>query len=201
MEAGRVGVSFELRKSACIVRVHGELTVLTSHEFTARVTKALPAFSGPVLFDVSCLEFADCHGARTLAEALRAVSRRETGLYGCSPAVRRLFDMLKLDLPYVATLIREAPAPPPPSPAAPAGPPSRGEDLMALIHANEATARQPATHAGAIMSQLATYTELALNGWYRTPRKSEHRGRLLALSGRARDLSRRYRRHAASDVG
>jgi hypothetical protein len=52
------------------------------------------------------------------------------------------------------------------------------------------------------MSRLAaTYSQLALNSRYRTRGKSEDRGRLLALSGRARDLSRQYMRLAASDTG
>jgi anti-anti-sigma factor len=200
MEAGRIGVSFELRRSAYVIRVNGELTVLTGHEFTGQVAKALAALSGPVLFDVSGLDFVDCHGARVLARELRAVSARGAGLYGCRPVVRRFFDLLGFDLPYVTTLTQPVPVPLP-SPG-PAGPPARGQDLTALIRVTQATARQSVTQASLIMSRLATtYADLALNSRYRTARKSEDRGRLLALSGRARDLSQRYQGHAASDAG
>ena len=200
MAAGHIGVSFELRESACIVKVHGELTWVTGHEFTARLTQPLAVFRGPVLFDLSGLDFVDCHGARVLAGALHSVASRETGLFGCNPAVRRFLDLLGLDLPHVATLAREVPVPPPPPVLA--GPLSRGQDLTALIRATEASARQSATRASDIMSRLATTcADLALNSRYRTPRNSEVRGRLLTLSGRARDLSQQYLRTGSAPSG
>ncbi|MBV9796042.1 MAG: anti-sigma factor antagonist [Actinobacteria bacterium] len=199
MGAGRIGVSFELRGSACVIGVHGELTVPTSHEFTGQVTMALAALGGPVLFDVSGLDFVDCHGARVLARELRAVSARGAGLYGCRPVVRRFFELLGFDLPYVTTLTWPVPVP---ASLGPVGPAARGQDLTALIRVTQATARQSVTEASVIMSRLATtYAELALNSRYRTARKSEDRGRLLALSGRARDLSQPRSRPAARDAG
>lgn len=78
---------------------------------------------------------------------------------------------------------------------------SRGETLTALARVSEANARQSAAHGGEVMSRLAaSYVELALSSRYRAEGKSADRGRLLALSGRARDLSRQYLRHAASSA-
>lgn len=200
MAASHIGVSFELRESACIAKVDGELTWATGHEFTARLTQPLAVFRGPVLFDLSDLDFVDCHGARVLAGALHSVASRETGLYGCNSVVRRFLDLLGLDLPHVATLVREVPALS--SPPVPVGPPSHGQDLTDLIRATKASSRQSATNASEVMSRLATtYAELALNSRYRTPGNSEVRGRLLTLSGRARDLSQQYLRHGVSPVG
>jgi hypothetical protein len=74
--------------------------------------------------------------------------------------------------------------------------------MTAMTRAARANTLQTALYASEVMSRLAaTYSELALNSWYREQRKSEDRGRLLALSGRARDLSRQYLHHAVEDAG
>jgi hypothetical protein len=71
-----------------------------------------------------------------------------------------------------------------------------------MAHAAESNARQSALYGSEVMSRLAaTYSQLALNSRYRTQDKSEDRGRLLALSGRALDLSKQYMHNAASDAG
>jgi hypothetical protein len=71
-----------------------------------------------------------------------------------------------------------------------------------MAHAAESNARQSALYGSEVMSRLAaTSSQLALNSRYRTQGKSEDRGRLLALSGRALDLSKQYMHNAASDAG
>ncbi|HEY0719260.1 MAG TPA: hypothetical protein VGD68_16730, partial [Streptosporangiaceae bacterium] len=138
-------------------------------------------------------------GARALAGALRTAPGL-AGVHGCSPVMRRFLEVAGYDLPR-----RPAPVRPVPVRAGPvtvADAPSRGEALVAMARATELNARQSAADASELMSRLAaTYVDLALNSRYRVPRRSDDRGRLLALSGRALDLSRRYQRHAASGAG
>ena len=197
MDADLVRVSYATRGLACAIKVSGELTLATEPEFTARVTEALAAARGPVIFDVSGLNFMDCCGARALVRAVQAVPPREAGLHGCSPAMRRILEALGFDLPHQAELPREAPARPRSLPRA--DPPSRGDTLTARTRAAESNVRQSALQASEVMSRLAaTFSELALNSRYRTPPKSDDRGELLALSERASGLSRRYLQHATS---
>lgn len=200
MGSGYVRVSSVVRDSACVIEVRGELTLATEREFTVLTTAALTACRGPVLFDLSGLNFLDCHGARALTRAVSSALPRGAELYGCKPLVRRVLDILGSDLPYRPESVGETPASPRPRPHA--GTLTRGETLTAMAHAAESNARRSALHGSEVMSRLAaTYSQLALNSRYRTQGKSEDRGRLLALSGRALDLSRQYMHHAASDAG
>lgn len=200
MESGYIQVSSVARATTFVVMVSGELTMLTEDEFTSRVAEALAASQGPVVFDVSGLDFMDCHGARALAKAVHAAAPREGEVLGCSDAMRRVLDALGFDLPHRQTLTaRVAPRP---RPLATSAARSRGETLTAMTRAAESAIRQSALHTSAVMSMLAaTYSALALNSRYRTQAKSEDRGRLLALSGRALDLSRIYQGYAGTGAG
>jgi anti-anti-sigma factor len=199
VDAGDIRVSTEVSDHACVIEVSGELTFTTEPEFTVRVTQAVAASRGLVLFDLSGLDFLDCRGARALARAVHAVPSRETGVRGCNPAVRHVLDALGFDLPYRPE--PAGPVPLRPRPGALAGTSSRGEALSAMTRAASSSTRESALYASEVLSRLAaTYSELALNSRYRAPRKSEDRGRLLALSGRALDLSRRYMRNAANEA-
>lgn len=200
MDAGYIRVSCVERDPGCVITVSGELTLTTEAEFTARVAQALAGTGGPVLFDASGLDFADCRGARALARAVRAVPWPGTGLRGCNTEVRRVLEALGLELPHW------------PGPGgAPAARPrarvraatlSRSDSIAAMTRAAQANTRQTALYTSEVMSRLAaTYSELALNSRYRVQRKSEDRGRLLALSGRALDLSRKYLDHAVENAG
>ena len=199
MDASYIQVSSVARGPARVITVHGELTLATEAEFTAQVAEALAASRGAVLFDVSGLDFADCRGARALARAVQAVPSGEAAVHGCNTAVRRVVDALRLDLPYRsepagAVLTR---------PRLPirAGTLARSDAMASLTRAARANTRQSALYASEVMSRLAaTYSELALNSRYRVQRKGEDRGRLLALSGQALDLSRQYLRHAVADA-
>jgi anti-anti-sigma factor len=201
MGAEHIRVSSVARDLACLIEVSGELTLTTDREFGARVAETLAAWRGPVLFDLSGLDFIDCHGARALARAVRSAPSHKAELYGCKPLVRRVLDVLGSDLPYRPEPVDEAPASP--RPRARVGTLTRGETLAAMAYATKSNTRQSALYSSEVMSRLAaTYSQLALNSRYRTRGKSEDRGRLLALSGRALDLSTRYMRLAgASDAG
>jgi anti-anti-sigma factor len=195
VDAGYVAVSSVERGAGRVITVSGELTLATVDEFTARVAAALAASRGPVLFDLSGLGFADCRGARALARAVLGVPSGQAWVHGCRPAVRRVLGALGLELPHQAGPADAVTARP--RPRVSAGTLSRGEAITSLTRAARANTRQTALHASEVMSRLAvTYSQLALNSRYRVPRKSEERGRLLALSGRAADLSRQYLRHA-----
>ncbi len=200
MDAGYVRVSSVERDHGCVVTVSGEITLATEAEFTAQVAQALAAARGPVLFDLSRLDFADCRGARALARAVLTVPSGEAGVHGCNTAVRRVVEALGLELPYRAGPAGSAPARP--RPRACASTLSRSDAMTSLTRAARANTRQTALYTSEVMSRLAaTYSELALNSRYRVRGKSEERGRLLALSGRALDLSRQYLRHASTDAG
>lgn len=198
MDAGYVRVSSVERGPGCVITVSGELTLATEAEFTARVAEALAASVGPVLFDVSGLDFVDCRGARALARAVLGVPPGEARVDGCQPAVRRVLAALGLELPDRAGLAGPVTGQRArPRPQVSAGPLPRGEAVTSMARAARANTRETALYASEVMSRLAaTYCELALNSRYRMPLKSEERGRLLALSGRASDLSRQYLRHA-----
>ena len=200
MGADYVRVSSIARGRACVIEVRGELTLTSEREFTVLTTEALTACHGPVLFDLSGLDFLDCHGARALAKAVRSAPPHEAELHGCKPLVRRVLDILGFDLPYRPEPVSETPASP--RLRVRVGALTRGETLAAMAHAAESNARQSALYSSEVMSRLAaTYSQLALNSRYRAQGKSEDRGRLLALSGRALDLSKQYMRLAASDAG
>ena len=198
MGAGYIRVSSVARGLACVIEVSGELTLTTEREFTDRVAEAMAASQGSVLFDLSGLDFVDCRGARALARAAHAVPSRRPALYGCNPVVRRVLEALGLDLPYRPVPDSRAQTRPRPREDGL----SRDETLVAMARVAQSNVRQSALYGSEVMSRLAaTYSELALNSRYRAQRKSEDRGRLLALSGRARDLSRQYMRHVTSDAG
>jgi anti-anti-sigma regulatory factor len=200
MDAGQIRVSSQARGLGCVIRVSGELTLVTEREFAALVAKALAASWGPVLFDVSEVDFVDCRGARALVKAVRAVPPpREAGLDGCSLTMRGILATIGFDLPRRPEMASAALARL--EPRARPGTPSREEALAAMSRVAESTARQSALYTSEVMSRLAaTYSELALNSRYRMRHKSADRGRLLELSGRALDLSRRFMRNAADGV-
>ena len=187
-----VQLNFELHGSVCLVRVSGELTAGPERAFTGRALPARAAGAGPV--------------------ALAAVPSREATLYQCSPALRRVLGAFGLDLPLAGTTgpalgpaltlmptgadLAAAPR------VTPAGSPSDGEALVARVQLTCSSAGQSALRASEVMSRLAaTYATLALNRLYRLPDKSADRGRRLALSGRASDLSQQYPRYAGGEAG
>ena len=200
MDAGHIGVSPVMRGLTCVIKVSGELTCATEGEFAAGVAEALAGSRGPALFDVSGVDFVDLAGARALARVVRAVpSPREAGLDGCGPMMRGVLGAIGFDPPNRPELTGEVR--PRRRPPARSATPSREESLAAMTRAAASNARQSALHASEVMSRLAaTYSDLALNSRYRTQGKSEDRGRLLELSGRALDLSRRYMRNAVSEA-
>ncbi len=201
MDAGHIRVSSQPRGFGCVIQVSGELTGVTEREFAALVADAVATSQGSVIFDVSGVNFVDCRGARALAKAVQAVPQpREAGLDGCGPAMRSVLGAIGFDLPHRPEMA--GPARARFQPRARPGTPSREEALTAMTRAAASTARQSALYTSEVLSRLAaTYSELALNSRYRTPHKSADRGRLLQLSGRALDLSRRYMSNADGGAG
>jgi hypothetical protein len=70
--ADYIRVSSVARDLACVIEVGGELNLITEREFAVRAAEAVAACRGPVLFDLSGLDFLDCRGARALARAVGA---------------------------------------------------------------------------------------------------------------------------------
>jgi hypothetical protein len=162
------------------------------------VAGALAASRGPVLFDLSGVKFVDLAGARAVTRAVQAVPPpHEARLSGCSPTMRRVLKAVGFDLPHQGESADAASDRP--QAHAPVVAPSRQETIMATTRAAKSQARQSVLYTSEVMSRLAaTYSALALNSRYRTRHKSADRGRLLELSGRALELSRRFMRNADS---
>jgi anti-anti-sigma factor len=192
VDAGLVQVSFSRRGPAGVIKAEGELTRATEFGFVTQAAAALAAFRGPVVFDLSGLEFIDSQGARALAALLGAAPGRAS-LSGCSPVVGRVLRATGCDLPQ---------APAAAAAAAAAAADKIAASPTALARAARAQARRSAADTSAVMSRLAaTYARLALARRYRQPGKDAERGRLLALSGQAGELARRYQLNAPGGAG
>src|SRR5690349_18036745 len=107
MNTGHVRVSAVTRGLGCVIKVSGELSQVTEREFAVQVAEALATSRGPLLFDVSDVDFVDLRGARALARALRTVQQpREAGLDGCSLTMLSVLGAIGFDLPHKPELTR-----------------------------------------------------------------------------------------------
>lgn len=92
-----------------VLRVRGELDVVTAERFIADAVIALRYAIGPIAVDLSFLDFVDCAGAHALEAVLRAIPPwRLTDVRGVRPPVARLLELLDMDL-SVAPCRRELP--------------------------------------------------------------------------------------------
>jgi anti-anti-sigma factor len=197
VEDNYLRVRAERRGNLCVLKVWGDLEAFTAGQFAAEAGKALHETPGPVLVDLSGLDFIDAAGARALAAVARSVPRwRLAGVRGCQPRVRRVLDLAGLDL---AGLTCE-------------GETASGfrafwaDELMTRAHAARSGSQEAVLRAGGAMARLAvTYARLAAS-WQQRARQGQtcaERGReqavrLLALSEAARGLSARCRERITS---
>lgn len=84
---------------ATVLRVRGELDVVTADLFIATAASELRQATGPVSVDLSFLDFLDCAGARALEAVVRAIPPwRLTEVRGIRPPVARLLELIGMDL-------------------------------------------------------------------------------------------------------
>lgn len=91
-------VTVEHRARVCELTVSGELDACVAGRFADAAMEAVRTATGPVLVDLSGLEFMDVSGARSLAAVIRVITPRLAGLRSCRPPVRRVLELLGLDV-------------------------------------------------------------------------------------------------------
>jgi len=116
-------VEAESRYRQCVLRVIGELDLVTAAEFADRAEAAVKATTGPVVVDLSSLTFVDVFGARALATVILTLpAARRPVIRSCPPQVRLVLDLLNLPLSYL-----------PADPLTENAPPSVTRDLVHLV--------------------------------------------------------------------
>lgn len=101
MTVDAVQVRAERRNGMCLLRISGDLDLITADVLGERVDARVQEMPGPVLVDLSGLTFIDAHGARVLDAVMRTLPEGRPVSVGCCPwRTRRVFDLLGLSLNY-----------------------------------------------------------------------------------------------------
>ncbi len=160
----------------CVLRIVGELDMVTAGDFAERVRTAVPGTPGPVLVDLSGMAFIDAAGARALAAAVRAVpAGRLAGVRSCQPLVRHALDMLGLRLEPASALTGTAPA-------------HGTRELADRVRQARFHARAAAYDASAVMDMITDTSRRLARTRHRTIR-AQQQGRLLLARSRAARMS------------
>src|SRR5215469_4340693 len=102
-------VHVESRNGTCTLRIAGELDCLEADGLPVRVIAAIGPTSGPLVVDLSGLTFIDAAGARALTHLIRTLpADRLTAVSLCTPAVRRVLDILRMPPPAMWVARRPA---------------------------------------------------------------------------------------------
>jgi anti-anti-sigma factor len=202
MDAEQVWVQSEPYEFVCALTVGGELDLTNAAQFSQQAIKALHGTHGAVLVDLSGLCFADCCGARTLAQVLSTVPPwRAVKVRGYSAPVERVLNLLGIELSRAVPVAAQILGSRRPLPSGRASA-QQGQTLAAQARTVQAQSREVAIYASGVMARLATtYAGLAVSSRYRAERRQEDRGRLLVLSQKATELSTRYLDHAVGSAG
>ena len=100
---GYLRVQAESRNGQCVLRIAGDLDMITAGEFADRADQEVAATPGPVVVDLSGLTFIDARGARALATMIDALpAGRQAVVRSCPPHVRLVLDMLGLPPNYLS---------------------------------------------------------------------------------------------------
>jgi anti-anti-sigma factor len=87
---------------ACVLRIAGELDLATADALADRAAEAVREVPGPVLLDLSGLEFLDARGARALDALLKSPpDGRMAAVRHCPLRVRRMLNSLRTPLDYL----------------------------------------------------------------------------------------------------
>ena len=104
MTVDAVQVRAERRNGTCLLRISGELDLITVDALGERADAAVQEVPGPVFVDLSGLTFVDAHAARVLDSVMRTLPEGRPVLVGCCPrGIRRTFGLLGLSLNYSQT--------------------------------------------------------------------------------------------------
>ena len=190
---GYLRIQAESRNGLCVLRVSGDVDIVTAGKFAERADQALRAVPGSaVVVDLAGLTFIDARGARALVAAIDALpAGRLTAVRSCPAHVRLVLDLLDLSLNYL----------PPGLPAeSRAAPRSGTRELMgrvqdALLHATVAK-RQ----ASDVLATLADTSIRLASTLENTERIREQGRRVLAGSRAAREDALRSRPGAVKDA-
>jgi hypothetical protein len=80
-----------------VLRISGELDMISGHTLGQRADAVVEGMRGPVLVDVSGLTFIDAYGARALDAVMQTLPNgRLAALRSCPSDVRRILDILAL---------------------------------------------------------------------------------------------------------
>jgi len=161
----------------CVLRVIGELDLVTAAEFADRADAAVEATSGPVIVDLSSLTFIDVFGARALATVVRTLpAARRPVIRSCPPHVRLVLDLLNLPLSYL-----------PADPLAGNAPPSLTRDLVDLVQHARLDAGKAVLAASWTMARLTDTGIRLANTRERTGLTREQGQQTLARTRSARE--------------
>jgi anti-sigma B factor antagonist len=91
-------MSEEWEGDRCVLRVAGELDLLTAPELSVRLNEVVRRPQGDVVLDLTKLEFIDSVGLHTLLNAKRRLTRQARALTVISPdgPVRHVIDLSRL---------------------------------------------------------------------------------------------------------
>lgn len=94
-----VRVQAQRWNGTCLLRISGELDMVTADELGERADTAVLAVPGAVLVDLSGLTFIDAHAARVLNAVIRTLPEgRPASVRSCPRGIRRALDLLGLSL-------------------------------------------------------------------------------------------------------
>lgn len=178
-----------------VLAIDGDLDGFTVGQLAEDVARAMDKVPGQVVVELSGLQFIDCSGARALAAVIGTIPAWQlTEVQGCTPLVRRVLELLGLDLMRSSAVDGKRPEPSGrpgwrPGPLA-SGSPVR--ELMEHAEAVNAAIRETLLQTSAVTARLAaTYDEIAASR--KRQANPGNADLLLDLGTTARDLSRRCR--------
>jgi anti-anti-sigma factor len=170
---------------ATVLRVRGELDVVTADRFIAAAASELRQTTGPVSVDLSFLDFLDCAGAHALEAVVRSIPPWRLIEVRCiQPPVARLLELIGLDL-QVSPGHRDLTLT------------LRGQELLAQALETRTQSQEVLLESSAAMSRLATtYAGLAVARQRRAQQEHAKAAHLQELSDTAQDLATRFRERA-----
>jgi anti-anti-sigma factor len=99
VDAGQVSVRVAYVGAVCVLSVSGELDLICADSFAERARRLVDAQAERLVLDVSGLMFADCAGARRLADVTGMVPDDcPVIVRSARPVVRRVLELMGLDL-------------------------------------------------------------------------------------------------------
>lgn len=181
-EADYLTATVERDGVVCVLAVSGELDVLTVPRFAESAATAVATPAERFVLELSGLRCADCCGARSLAATAQAAAARcPVIVRSVGPAVRRMLDLLALNLESGGL--------------APGGRAARLRLESQLLHASAQHAVQRSRRlAETVAATEDRVADTLIQAAERRPHKADE---LVALSQRARTRAAHFRSRSA----